>query len=145
NTCERLALNVTAHFAEMAFDGFPCTASCDAHFLMVITLTTARGERISQPEATCLGNRIGSVGESCSTFVGRDHEIGVVIVVTQNTRRRDDLAIGTDIVGDVEQCTDEGLISRRTDFLYVVAASTFRNTLWEKATLGADRHDNRIL
>ena len=31
------ALGVATHFAEVAFDGFPGTACCDAHLLVVVT------------------------------------------------------------------------------------------------------------
>ena len=47
---EGLGLCVLAHFAEMAFDGFPGAARGDAHFLVVIADRSAGGEGVAQPE-----------------------------------------------------------------------------------------------
>ena len=55
-TVKWLALDVDAHFAEVALDAFPGAARGDAHLLVVVAGRAARGERVAEPEAV-LGGR----------------------------------------------------------------------------------------
>ena len=51
DTGERVELNIPAHFAEMALDGFPGAFRGDAHLLVVVAMAAAGGEGIAEPEA----------------------------------------------------------------------------------------------
>ena len=99
---ERGRRDVGVHLAEMAPDRFPCATRRDAHLLVVVANRPAGGERIAEPEAMLDRNAVRDVRERRRTFVGGDHEIGVVVVVADDVLRPDH-AIGAKIVGDIEQ------------------------------------------
>ncbi len=98
---EGFFLDVLADFAEVTFDRFPRTACGDAHFLVIIALRATRCEGIVQPEAIITGHTIGDVGEGCSAFVRSNDQIGIIIIKTADTFRRDDVATDN-IVGDIK-------------------------------------------
>ena len=79
-----------AELAEMALDRFPRAARGDAHFLVVVAVGAARGERVAEPEAALLGDAVGDVGEGRGALVGGDHEIGIVAVMAHHVARRHD-------------------------------------------------------
>ena len=58
---------------------------------------------------------------------------------------RDDLAVGADIVGDVEQAGDEQSVGGDAFRLHHVAGCALRHQLGHEAAFGADRHDHRVL
>src|SRR5690606_3130033 len=103
---EVLALGVHAQFAEVPLDGLPGAAGGDAHALVVVSGGAAGREGVTEPEVVRLGDLVGDVGEPGGALVGRDDEVGVVLVVPDDVGGRHDLA-GHHVVGDVQQCRDE--------------------------------------
>ncbi len=112
---------------------------------MVVAGRAAGGERVAQPEAVGLGDTVGDVGEGRGALVGGDDQVGVVLVVADHVGRVDDLA-ADQVVGDVQQRRDEGLVGR--DALGqpgVTVHRRVRQLLGDEAALGADRHDDGVL
>ena len=103
-------LDVDADLAEVALDALPGAARGDGHLLVVVAGRAAGGERIAEPEAVFGGDGVGDVGERRRALVGRDHQVGIVAVAAHDLRRRHDAA-GDDVVGEVEQAADEGLVA----------------------------------
>ena len=88
---EVLGLGVDAHFAEVAFDAFPCALGGDAHRLVVVADRAAGGERVAEPEAVGLRDLVGDIGERRRALVGRHHEVGVVTVAAHDIGWGDDV------------------------------------------------------
>ena len=91
-----------------------------------------------------LGNRVGDVGERRGAFVGGDHQIGIVAIVTHHVVGRHH-ALEVEIVGDVEQRRDEELVGCGAFGLDRLARPADGQELRHEAALGADRHDHRVL
>ena len=108
---EVLRLGVDAELAEVPLDRLPRAARGDAHRLVVVARRAAGGERVAQPEAVVDRDVVGDVGERRRALVGGDDEVGVVAVVPDDLRRRDDVAVD-EVVGDVEQRGDERAVAR---------------------------------
>ncbi len=138
---------VPAKLAKMALDEFPGAARGDADRLVVVAGRTARGKGVAEPEPVLLGDRIRMVGEAGGTLVGGDDEIGIVAVVSDDFGRRHDAVtprpIGHDIVGEVQEPADEDPVA--FDGLVGKAAGCGRRLLDDKAALGPDRDDDRVL
>ena len=94
----------------MPFDRLPGAPGGNTHFLVVIALTAAGGEGIAQPEAVLGCQCVSYIGKGGRTFVGGDHQIGIIAVVSNHIFRRHHLAV-IEVVRDVEQPPDEGLIA----------------------------------
>src|SRR6185437_14483216 len=117
---------------------------------VVIPTRPAGGERVTEPEAEVARDFIGDVGERRRTFVGRNHEIGIIAVVTSRVRGRHDLAdtvrTGDQIVREFQQATDEraiaGLAFGRPAFAVTLRIG---QPLGDEATLGPHRHDHGVL
>ncbi len=62
-----------------------------------------------------------------------------------NAGGRHDPVVGVDIVGDVQQARQKGLVGADRLGLDGVTIAAARQVLGEEATLGADRHDHRVL
>ena len=140
---EIVALGVESHFAEMALDRFPRAARGDAHFLVVVAGRAAAGEGVAQPEAIVLGDAVGDIGEGRGALVGGDHEIGIVAIVAHYVGGRHDIGAG-EIVGDIEHAGDQCLVAGDA-FGEKRVAIARGGMLDHEATLGADRHDDRVL
>src|SRR2546421_724222 len=80
----------------------PRPACGDAHALVVVAGRTARGERVTEPEAVLSRDAVGDVGERRRALVRRDDEIRVVVIVANDACRRHDRAVD-DVVGEIEQ------------------------------------------
>lgn len=142
---EVLALRVDAQLPEVPLDGLPGTARGDAHLLVVVAGRAAGGEGVAEPEVVALGDPVGDVREGRGALVGGDHQVGVVLVVPDDVRRRDDLA-GHQVVRDVEQGRDEHLVAG--DALgepRVPVHARVGQLLGDEPALGADRHDDGVL
>ena len=139
---ELLALRVDAELAEMALHRLPGAARGDRHLLVVVARRAARGERVAEPEAVLLRDGVGVVGESRRALVGGDHEVGVVAVVAHHALRRHHLA-ADQVVGDVEQPAQEGLVAG--DAFFEERLALRRRPLHHEAALGADRDDHHVL
>src|SRR5690606_36681830 len=103
---EVLLLRVAAERAEVARDRLPGASGGDAHALEVVADRAAGGERVVQPEAVRLRDRVGDVGEAGRALVRGDHQVRVVAVVPYYVARLHDLAV-LQVVGDVEYAVDE--------------------------------------
>ena len=62
-----------------------------------------------------------------------------------DARRRDDLAVGRKVVGDVEQAAEEGLVGADPLGADGVRGPALGQLLGIEPALGADRHDHRVL
>ncbi len=89
----------------------PGAARGDAHGLVVVAGRSARGEGVAQPEAIGRRHGVGDVGEAGRALVGGHHQIGVVAVVAHHADGRHGLALGVEIVGQVQQAAQEGAVS----------------------------------
>ncbi len=129
----------------MPLDRLPCALRGDAHGLVVVAHRAAGGERITEPEVVLGRDLIGEVREGCGALVGGDHEVGVVAVVADHVRWRDDLAV-LEVVGHFEHRGDE-LAVGRTTFLRPAFAvgGGIGQPLGEEAALRPDRDDHRVL
>ncbi len=141
---EVLGLTVDAALAEVALHRDPGATGGDAHRLVVVAHRAAGRERVAQPEAVVVGDAVGDVGEGGGALVGRDHEVGVVGVVAYDALRRHVLAVH-EVVGDVEQPADEGLVAGDPLGQPGVAVGRVGQLLAEEAALGADGHDHGVL
>src|SRR5689334_3982601 len=81
NTGERLALNVSSHFAKVPLYRFPSAFCGNAHFLVVVTVTSARCESVAKPEAAPLGDLIGVIRKCCRSLVRGNDKVGIVSIV----------------------------------------------------------------
>ncbi len=87
----------------MPLDRFPGPLGRNAHRLVVVAGGASGGEGVAEPEAVGLGYAVGDVGEARRALVGGDHQIGIVIVVDDDALRGQHLAVGVEVVGDVQQ------------------------------------------
>ncbi len=111
-TRDRVGLDVDAHFQEVALDGDPAALRGDAHRLVVVAVGAAAGESVAEPEVAVERDRVGDVGEGRRALVGRDDEIGIVLVVDHDVVGMDDLVV-EDVVGDRQQRADEDPVAFR--------------------------------
>ncbi len=107
---ERLLLDILVDLAEVALDRFPGAARRDAHRLVIITDAAAGREGVAQPEAVIGRDAVGDIGEGRGSLVGGDDQIGVGRIPAHHARRRHDPALAVEIVGQVEQSRQEGLV-----------------------------------
>ena len=142
---EGLGLDVLAHLAEVPLHGLPRPAGGDAHHLVVVAHRPARGERVAQPEAVGFGHAVGDVGEGRGALVGRDDQIRIVAVVDDHALRRDHLALGVQVVGDVQQARQEDLVGRDGLGPHGVGRAALGKLLGIEAALRAHRHDHGVL
>ena len=141
---ERLRLAVLAELEEVALDRFPGAARGDPHALVVVARRAARREGVAQPVAVLEADRVGDVGERGGPLVGRDHQIGVVVVEAHDARRHDD-AVAHPVVGQVEHAPHQGLVAAHDLGLERRAVRAAGRPLDDEAALGADRHDHAVL
>ena len=135
-------LRVDADLAEMPLHRFPRAARGDAHLLVVVAGGPAGGEGVAEPVAVVHADAVGDVGEGGRALVGRDHQIGVVAIEPDDVPRRHKL-VALQVVGDVEQAADLGLVA--LDHFFHQRLALRRRPLHDKAAFRADRHDNRVL
>ena len=128
----------------MPLDRLPGAARGDGHFLVVVADRAARGERIVEPEAVFLRNGVGEVGERRRALVRRHHQIRIVGVVPHHVGRRHDL-VADQIVGQIEQAAQEGLVAGDAFAQPRFAVAGRRRVLHHEAALRADRHDHHVL
>src|SRR5690242_4693484 len=99
----------------MALDELPCASSGDAHLLVVVAGRATRRKSVAEPEPVLLGDCVGKIGEAGGALVGRNHQIRVVAVVSDEVRRRYDTMwsrpFRNDVVGKVEQTADQRLVT----------------------------------
>ena len=141
---EVLRLDVDTDLAKVPLDAFPGAARGDAHALVVVAGGAARGEGVAEPVAIFDRNGIGDIGERRRALVRGHDEIGVVAVAAHHVCRRNGPAMH-DVVGDVEQAADEGLVAGDAFLLHLLARSARGQPLRVEAALGAHRHDHRVL
>ena len=103
-------LGVETDFSKMPFYRFPSTTGRDAHFFVVVTDRAARRKGIAKPKTVVGRHGIGDVGKCGGTFVGGDHEIRVIVIPADDPGWVFDVAVNQ-IVGDIEQTLDKGLIT----------------------------------
>src|SRR3546814_343297 len=99
---EWLNLNIRAQFTKVALHALPGAARGDAHFLVVVAGAATGRKCITKPETIFVGNPIGDVGKRGRAFIGRDHQIRIIVVETHDISRRHDV-IADAVVGDIEQ------------------------------------------
>ena len=90
------------------------------------------------------GDGVGDVGERRRALVGRHDQVGVVAVAPDDAWPNYRLAID-DVVGDVEQAADEGLVAGDAFLLDFLARAIGRQPLGIETTLGARGHDDGVL
>ena len=95
-------LRVDAHFAEVALDRLPGAARGDAHRLVVVAGRAAGRERVAEPEAVFVADRVGVVGEGRRALVRGDDQIRIVRIVAR-TCGGGTIAVADAVVGEVEQ------------------------------------------
>ena len=132
---EGLGLNIAIQLAEMTLHRLPGTARRDAHLLVVIALAAAGGEGIAKPETAAERDLIGDVRKCRGALVGGDDKIGIIAVITNHVRRRDHIAIRSDIVGEIEQRAHEGFVGRNACCLHNIARRTWRGSAWDRSRL----------
>ncbi len=110
---------------------------------MVVALGAAGGKRVAEPEAVFLGDAVGDVGKGCRALVRGDHQVGIVAVLAHHLFGWLDL-VRHQVVGDVEQSSDEGLVAGNPFRLdrFAVAAGKL---LGHEAAFGSHRHDHGVL
>ena len=140
----QILLDVDALLAEMPLHRDPAALGGNAHALVVVAGRTARGERVAQPEAVVQGNTVGDIGEGRRALVSRHHQVGVVGVVAYHVARRHDLTI-LEVVGDIQQATDENAVAGDALCQYLITVAAHRHLARDEAALGAHRHNHRIL
>ena len=144
DTGEILTLAVAAESPEMPFHRLPSALGGDAHAFVVVADGAAGCEGIAQPEAVFGGNAIGDIGEGSGAFVGRDHQVRIIAVVSDHLLRMHDLAIDQ-VVGDVEQSVDEAFVTGDAFGQHGIAIAAGGGTLGEKSAFRADRNDDGVL
>ena len=137
-------LDVDTHLAEMPLHRHPGAAGGDAHLLVVVAGAAAGGEGITQPEIIVGGDTVGDIGERGSALVRCHHQVGILLVLRHNVLRAHDTDFGA-VVGNVQQAPDEQLVALDALLLHLVPGHLRPQLLRHEATLGADRHDHRVL
>jgi hypothetical protein len=94
----------------MSFDGLPGTTRRDAHLLVVVARRSAAGKGIVEPEPVFTRNSICNIGKCRRTLVGGNDQVRIIAVVTYDIARRNDLAAGIKVVGQIQQRRDEQLV-----------------------------------
>ena len=144
DTGEALGLGVDAALPEVSLHRDPRASGGDAHGLVVVADRAAAGEGVAQPEAVLPRDPVGVVGERCGPLVGRDHEVGVVAVMTVHPTRRHRAAVG-EVVGDVEQTGDERLVAGDPLGHPGIPIAGVGQLLAEEATLRTHGDDDGVL
>jgi hypothetical protein len=143
--------DIEPDFAEATLDTVPRSARGDTHRFVVVAHRTTGGEGVSEPEVVFGSHLVGDIGEGGRALVGGHHQIRIVTVVAHHTARWADLILrAVDIVGEVEQAADERAISGGTGGLPRAAIGVgipgrYRGPAEYESTLGAGRHDDRVL
>ncbi|BAS17209.1 hypothetical protein AHiyo8_55120 [Arthrobacter sp. Hiyo8] len=102
-----------------------------------------------QPESILGGQAVRGVREGSGALVSCHHQVRIVVILTDNVRRRHNLlavACGHEVVGEVEQAADEGLVA--FDALGHPCGTVkcrIRKLLREESALGAGRHNHGVL
>ena len=112
---------------------------------MVIADRAAGGEGVAEPVPVLKRQPVGDIRECRRALVGGDDEVGVIRVVAHRVRGRHDGPVRADIIGQVEQRVDEDFIGRDSLRHPRVAVGRGGEVLGDKAALGADWDDDRIL
>src|SRR5260370_7590006 len=98
----------------MAADEFSGGAGGNAHRLVVVAGRPARCKSVAEPEPVFFRDRVGKIGETGSALVSRNHQVGIVLVVPNNLRRRNDAMfprpLGYVVIGEVNQPADPNLV-----------------------------------
>ena len=109
------ALDIPPELAEVALDQLPGAAGGDAHLFVVVAGRPARGKSVAEPEPILFGYGIGKIGEGGGALVRRNHQVGIVVVVPDDLRRRNDAMssrpLRDDVVRQVEQAADQRLVT----------------------------------
>ncbi len=100
-------LDVEAQLPEVGAHGDPGAPGGDPVALVVVAVAPARREGVVEPEAVAGRDLVGGVGEGGGASVGGDDEVGVVTVAAAHPARCDH-PVAVEVVGDVEEPTDEG-------------------------------------
>ncbi len=128
----------------MPLDRLPRATCRDAHLLVVVADRATRGKGIAEPEAVLLGDAVGVIGKTGRALVGGNHQIRVIVVMANEIRWRYDLA-AYQVVREVEQSAQEGVITGDAFFQHGIAVAAWWRVLDHEAALGADRDNHRVL
>ena len=63
------------------------SARGNAQLFVVIAMRSAGGEGLAQPVAILRRHLIGAIGPACRALIGRDYQIGIVVVIDDRQRR----------------------------------------------------------
>src|SRR5260370_18380757 len=85
------AFDIAPQLAEMALDEFPGAAGGNATRLVVLAGRPARCKSVAEPEPVFFRDRVGKIGETGSALVSRHHQRGIVLVVANDLRARNDV------------------------------------------------------
>src|SRR4051812_47062290 len=100
------ALDVSSELPKMALDQLPGAAGGYAHRLVVVAGGPTGRKSVAEPEPVLFGYGVGKIGEGSRALVGRNHQVGIVVVVPDDLRRRDDATeswpLRDDVVGEVK-------------------------------------------
>ena len=141
---EFLVLDVLAEFAEIPLDGFPGTPCGNPHLLVVVTVGTAGSEGVPEPEPVIDRDAVGDIREGGGSLVRRDHQVGVVTVPANHVLRRHNGAIDQ-VICQIQQSADEIPVTGDHLGLDLFTVSGGGQLLGDESTLGAHRHDDRVL
>ena len=129
----------------MPLDGLPGAPGRNAHDLVVIACRAARGEGVAQPEAVGFSHPVGDVGEGRRALVGGDDEIGIVPVMDHHALGMDHLAVGGQVVGNVQKTLEEGRIGAHPLGPHGIGAAALGQLLGIESALGAHGDDDGVL
>ena len=107
---EHVEVDVLAHHPGVTAHALPGTARRDPHRLVVVAVAASGGECVAEPEAGVDREFVRDVAEGRGALVGGDDEIGVVAVVDDAIGRMDH-GRAVEVVGDIEQRTNEPAIA----------------------------------
>ncbi len=112
---------------------------------MVVADTAARGKGVTQPETVIGRYPIGDVGKGRRALVSGDDQVWIGCIPGDDPGRRHDLALGVEIVGQVEQAGQEGLVRPHRLGAHGVDRAAAEQGFRIEAAFGTDRHDDRVL
>jgi len=141
---DHVGLHVDAALTEVPLHRNPGAARGNAHLLVVVACRAARGKGVAEPEVVFGGDAVGDVRKARGALVRSDHQIGIVTVIAQYIGGRNDLAF-MQVIGDVEQATDENAIAGDRFGLNIIPRATGRQTTRHETAFRAAGNDYRIL
>ncbi len=138
----RILEHIHPKLPEVTAHTLPGTSGSDAFSLVIVSLGTARGECVSQPEVVLGGSLVCEVAERSRPLVGGNDKIGIGIVIAKDAIGLNRATVH-DVVGHIEQAPNKGLVLHANVFPQRHAIA--RGVLENEPPLRTDRDDHGIL